>query len=108
MVKFQVFSVLMKTRDMFHNNIHTAFSHQAPEHLHLVWYCHMILNQSFFDEVRQNSVFFGFCSCDEAGQTPPSHPKHHFPQAPQTFSLISFPQMEDRATKTSNEKAGIS
>ncbi len=26
-------AVLMKTRDTFHNNIRTACSHQAPEHL---------------------------------------------------------------------------
>lgn len=47
---------------------------------------------------------FGFCSCGEAGQTPRHTPNTIFPQTPQTFSLISFPQIEDRATKTSNGK----
>jgi len=93
MVQFQVFPVLMKTRDMFHNNIHP----KAQSTVTLF----DILSHGFKSKFRQSSVFSAFAAAMKPDRPPVTH---HFPQTPQTFSLISFPQMEERATKTSNEK----
>jgi len=60
-----------------------------------------ILSHGFKSKFRQSSVFSAFAAAMKPDRPPVTH---HFPQTPQTFSLISFPQMEERATKTSNEK----